>query len=156
MTRSSTQHRSIFSPLSSISGIINTITNSTINQTSDTFNLIYIKMNDSCDLGKRRSEESPIQRVSISELPPLSRASTIDIELHYVKLHIRHYAKCLVGAMKRTPEMIVQALKRVAALVVMFPMLPTTLFFIGADLALKKLLAHFGDWNKASSSKQAR
>ncbi|KAI0975043.1 hypothetical protein F4678DRAFT_458159 [Xylaria arbuscula] len=33
------------------------------------------------------------KRVSISELPRLSRANTLDIELHYLKLHLKHYCK---------------------------------------------------------------
>ncbi|KAI3316690.1 hypothetical protein HD806DRAFT_541974 [Xylariaceae sp. AK1471] len=76
------------------------------------------------------SREAPHnRRLSISELPKLTRASTVEIEMMHLKLYARYYAKKL-GRVSRT---VGNALKWTATIIFLLPMLPTTLFFILAD-----------------------
>ncbi|KAI1299014.1 hypothetical protein F5Y03DRAFT_397809 [Xylaria venustula] len=55
------------------------------------------------------------RRVSITELPRLSRANAFDIELYYLKLHLKNYCKqyrkAISRAFKKTPRIAMEAAK---------------------------------------------
>lgn len=78
-----------------------------------------------------------IRRVSISELPRLKRASTIEIEFYYFKLHARVYAK-------KAKKITCKVLKRGAQLIIFFPFWPVSLFAIGLDKIDEALRKKYG------------
>ncbi|KAI1271166.1 hypothetical protein F5Y07DRAFT_404707 [Xylaria sp. FL0933] len=55
---------------------------------------------------------SRIRRVSINELPVLSRASTFDIEVHYAKLHLWYHRNQIASALKEKRGDAFRVLKR--------------------------------------------
>ncbi len=92
-----------------------------------------------------RERQGHPRRVSISELPRLSRASTLDIELHYLKLHARCCRKHIAEALRRIGRTTIKTLKRIATLTFLLPLLPCALFFIGFDSVEEKLRGRFGN-----------
>ncbi|GAW20458.1 hypothetical protein ANO14919_099640 [Xylariales sp. No.14919] len=91
----------------------------------------------------RRSQERPAtprRRVSVSELPRLSRASTLDIELHYLKLHAKHRARCV----KKTLCALCARVPRWFRLAIGMPFsLLLTLFTICTDVVCEKIRGVF-------------
>ncbi|KAI0802859.1 hypothetical protein GGR55DRAFT_663270 [Xylaria sp. FL0064] len=100
----------------------------------------------SSDLRRTRTTPMPssrIRRVSISELPVLSRASTFDIEVHYAKLHLRYRRKQIARVMKEKRGDMRQVLKRGAALLALLPLKPCVRFSDDVEAKARELIDCF-------------
>ncbi|KAH9908329.1 hypothetical protein F4778DRAFT_795744 [Xylariomycetidae sp. FL2044] len=73
------------------------------------------------------------RRVSISDLPKLTRASTFEIETHYFKLHVKHLLKKAGRKSLKAAKKTLKALKSLLKHLVQFPFLPCVEFFILMD-----------------------
>ncbi|KAI0435458.1 hypothetical protein F5Y09DRAFT_349648 [Xylaria sp. FL1042] len=94
----------------------------------------------------RRVQTDPakrLKRVSISELPRLTRTTTFDVELQYAKLRLQYHRKQITASLNETRKDTIRVLKRGAALVALVSLKSCARFSDDADEKVKRLTDRF-------------